>query len=568
MGGMGGGAGGGGFAFSDPFNLFAQFFSGGGGMGGGGGGMGGGQMGGRAARGGMPSGGGRGMGGMGGGMPGMGGLGGMPGGGGGGRPGGAGGGGSDKIIQLTASRPGPLRPPKDPKAARRLASEAWVVEFMSPQCGHCQRLAPEYARAAQKLAGLVKVAAVDCTQAQSQELCSQAGIKGYPTIRTFRPGSSKGEEYRGERKAAAIEQFALSLLPSNFVTNVAPTESGLASFLAHEASNKAGKAHVILVAPKFSPAYKKLSASFARFIHFGLINTAGGNSAAKLAKARKLLGLSEQSDSKTSLLRVVWTDPATGKEVSHEDYSGPMKLRQLDAWLYKIAKKVKAQGGGDPEEQTGSGSSTGSGKPAAAASKQKDDKKSKKQEQKGKDTAAGESSSKPAASSSGSGNGSSGKGPVQPLNAAMLSALFSSSRSGFTVLLVPPASSGANAAKGAKQLAKKFETLASANAAKKQLRFVSAADMPSQGIKQLRSLLLPAATAPTTQQHPQLLVLKHSSATGGVRVASFDLPVDAAAAPATMSAALEDLLAGNARFDRVELAEEKLKEAVGKIAFK
>jgi thiol-disulfide isomerase/thioredoxin len=513
------------------------------------------------------------MGGMGGGMPGMGGgmpgMGGMPGGG-GGRPGGAGGG-SDKIIQLTASRPGPLRPPKDPKAARRLASEAWVVEFMSPQCGHCQRLAPEYARAAQKLAGLVKVAAVDCTQPQSQELCSQAGIKGYPTIRTFRPGSSKGEEYRGERTAQAIEQFALSLLPSNFVTNVAPSESGLASFLAHEASNKAGKAHVILVAPKFSPAYKKLSASFARFIHFGLINTGGGGNAAKLTKARKLLGLPEQSDSKASLLRVVWTDPATGKEVSHEDYPGPMKLRALDAWLYKIAKKVKAQGGGEPEEQTGSSSTSGSGKPAATASKQKDDKKAKKQEQKGKDTAAGESATKPTASSSSSSNGSSGaKGPVQPLNAAMLSALFSSSRSGFTVLLVPPsAAASSSAKKGAKQLTKQFETLASANAAKKQLRFVSAADMPAQGIKQLRSLLLPAATAPTTQQqHPQLLVLKHSSATGGVRVASFDLPADAAATSATMSAALEDLLAGNARFDRVELADEKLKEAVGKIAFK
>ena len=133
-------------------------------------------MGGRAARGGMPGGGGRGMGGMGGGMPGAGGV----------PPQQAPPSGPSKVIQLTSARPGPLKAPAPTKDGKpldknqaRLAQENWVVEFMSPGCGHCQKLKPEYERAATALAGLVKVAAVDCTQ--NQDLCQAHGIKGYPS---------------------------------------------------------------------------------------------------------------------------------------------------------------------------------------------------------------------------------------------------------------------------------------------------------------------------------------------------------------------------------------------------
>lgn len=318
--GGGGGGGGASFQFSDPMNLFAQFFGGGGGMGdmGGMGGMGGGQRMGRQR-------GGQGMGGMGTGMPGMG----------GGGPGfgGSGGGGSSgpsKVISLSSAAPGPLKPSSD-KRGKKLSNETWLVEYMSPGCGHCQRLQPEYAKAAAALAGLIKVAAVDCTQ--SQDLCNAAGIKGYPTIKVLRGGShAKPEEYRGERTAKAIYDFAVNLIPATHVTHIMPTTSkGLTSFLAAAAADR--KPAVVFVTNKLSPQYKLLAKTYAAHLKCGVAVVTD----AKRAEMMKAIGA--PSDAKQALV-ILHTDDA-GRETSREVYKGAMKMKALDAFLYQHAKKAK-----------------------------------------------------------------------------------------------------------------------------------------------------------------------------------------------------------------------------------
>ncbi len=126
-GGRGGGgahfhhAGGGGGGFQDPFEMFRNFFGGGGG--------------------------------------GMGGMGGMGGGGAHHFGGGMGGhhhqrqpkgplyGDDSAVIQLTDDNYFTMKHDKD----------VWFVEFYAPWCGHCKSLAPEYAQAAEKLKGFVKV---------------------------------------------------------------------------------------------------------------------------------------------------------------------------------------------------------------------------------------------------------------------------------------------------------------------------------------------------------------------------------------------------------------------------
>ena len=482
-----------GFQFGD---IFSSFFGGGGGGGMGGmGGMGGGPgMGGRAARGGMPAGGARGSGGFGAGMPGGGGF-----GGGGGSPEGP-----SKVIPLSSSRAGPLKPPADPTKAAKLAAENWLVEFMNPGCGHCQRLAPEYEKAASALAGLVKIAAVDCTQ--SQDLCSAAGIKGYPTIKVYRAGShSKPEEYKGERTAKALYDFAEKLLPTQFVTSLPPTAKALESFLASGAK-KGQFVHVVLVAPKLSPAFKVLSARFAKRFHFGVVVTAGD--AAKFEQARKILGATDAAagakDTK-HLLRIIRTDES-GHQIAAETYKGKMKLKDLDGFLYAQAKK-------EPKIK---GSSAASPSSSSAASNSDAD--------------------------------------VSPLTGPELHRLFTSKRTGFSVVLLPGSSPT-----GLKPLASAFDRIAARFARDHKFKFISA--LPPVGAGGRDAAPDPSVMGATTairrifnlgsSTSPQLLVFKsHQS-----KYHAFDLNEGSRSMGHSqeeyINTVLEDLLSGNIKFERL-----------------
>lgn len=90
------------------------------------------------------------------------------------------------------------------------SKDLWLVEFFAPWCGHCQRLAPEWAKAAQELDGKVKLGAVDATV--HTVIASRYQVQGYPTIKVFAAGlkdSRSVEDYQGGRTASDIVQYAL-----------------------------------------------------------------------------------------------------------------------------------------------------------------------------------------------------------------------------------------------------------------------------------------------------------------------------------------------------------------------
>ncbi|EDO37155.1 predicted protein, partial [Nematostella vectensis] len=120
--------------------------------------------------------------------------------GGGGRRGGSGGNKED-VVELT-----------DTNFEKEVlnSKDLWLVEFFAPWCGHCQRLAPEWAKAATELKGKVKVGALDATV--HTVTASRYQVQGYPTIKVFAAGiknSHSVEDYQGGRTASDIIQYAL-----------------------------------------------------------------------------------------------------------------------------------------------------------------------------------------------------------------------------------------------------------------------------------------------------------------------------------------------------------------------
>jgi len=86
-----------------------------------------------------------------------------------------------------------------------------MVAFVAPWCGHCQRLHPEYDKAAESLGGVVNIGRVNCDD--EKDLAMRYGIKGFPTIKIFNAGKEykqSPDDYQSARSASAIVGTLLS----------------------------------------------------------------------------------------------------------------------------------------------------------------------------------------------------------------------------------------------------------------------------------------------------------------------------------------------------------------------
>lgn len=201
-----------------------------------------------------------------------------------------------------------------------------LVAFTAPWCGHCQRLAPQYVRVATELDGVVKIANVDCEDAGSKALCAQYGIQGFPTIKAF-PATKKRipRDYTGERKAKAMLDYALDMLPPEAVRKVSAGE--LRPFL----EKNAAQPKVVLVTPmaKTSPMYRSLALDYRGRVPFAHVYA---NKEGALPAAQAHVDAQLTQERLPGLYFVSSFDAETGRGRAVR-YRGAMRYRFIKLWV-------------------------------------------------------------------------------------------------------------------------------------------------------------------------------------------------------------------------------------------
>jgi protein disulfide-isomerase A4 len=87
-----------------------------------------------------------------------------------------------------------------------------LIEFYAPWCGHCKKLAPEFAKAASKLKD-VPLAKVDATV--ETEVGKRFDIQGYPTLKFWKDGEGP-LDYDGGRESESIIEWIQQRTDPNY----------------------------------------------------------------------------------------------------------------------------------------------------------------------------------------------------------------------------------------------------------------------------------------------------------------------------------------------------------------
>ena len=86
-----------------------------------------------------------------------------------------------------------------------------LVDFWAPWCGPCRMLAPEFAKAAQRLAPNVRLAKINTED--HPQASQRYNIRGIPALILFANGREVAR-LAGARPAAEIEAFARQAIPA------------------------------------------------------------------------------------------------------------------------------------------------------------------------------------------------------------------------------------------------------------------------------------------------------------------------------------------------------------------
>lgn len=101
--------------------------------------------------------------------------------------------------------------------ATEIKKKNHFVMFYAPWCGHCQRLEPTWEQLAEisnEQDNNVQIVKVDCTIDSS--LCTEHDVTGYPTLKFFKAGESKGTKFKGTRDLPSLISFVVEQINTPF----------------------------------------------------------------------------------------------------------------------------------------------------------------------------------------------------------------------------------------------------------------------------------------------------------------------------------------------------------------
>ena len=153
------------------------------------------------------------------------------------------------------------------------SNQSAIIEFYAPWCGHCKQFAPEFARAANNLKGMVLFGGVDCNEDSNRPLCGQYGIEGFPTVKVFPVGADRKRKngpkaYQQERSHKALEKEATYTLYSVKIPLLV-NEGDYNTFLQDESNAK-----ILLFSEKTKPPtlLRALAAKFSN-VAFAMVSS-------------------------------------------------------------------------------------------------------------------------------------------------------------------------------------------------------------------------------------------------------------------------------------------------------
>ena len=192
----------------------------------------------------------------------------------------------------------------------------WIVNFYHPTCSHCVDYKPEFISIAQKLAGIVTLAAINCSS--NEELCEEYDIKSYPTLMYF-PENTAAEPsiYTGNRDYNSLSDYAVSRMQS-FVRLV--NRDNFQEFIDLDA--KKLKVLLFTMRKTTPPIIKVISKEFKDKIVIGEVRNS----------EKGLVNRFNVTNFPTILALTSLNDP--------EIYTGEAKIEQLQAWIRSFEGKT------------------------------------------------------------------------------------------------------------------------------------------------------------------------------------------------------------------------------------